>query len=951
MRNLKRVLRRALASVMLLGMMVVGASAADVTSSDLKDMNEVTNKEAVALMVDLGIIVGKPDGTFAPTEGVDRATMAKLICYVLMGDTDPALFEGTKTDLTDIDSSWAKGYIKYCYANNIISGDGIGHFFPTNGVSVVEAAKMLLVALGYDAAAQGYTGNSWSINIMRDAKTAGLLENLSAKTNDKLTRDDAALMIFNALLAKTVKYDTQYDQGVAHKTDLRTTDTILGDLQYSLVKHTGVVVANEYAYIRMSSNTTDAGKTAVIVSDKDGKYASMTAAPTVINSSSTLEQLGQEVVYYTFNTGDKVSSAVVNSGKTKTYTKSDSAGATSDSKFLTNNGLTVPGTAVFAVNYASLTNTQPVLQGYTLIDADANGTVDFGLKTTYTFSEVTKKTSSNITISGTGTKKAADVVGFDNVAEKDYVNYTTVGNRVFVSKAESITGTVTAFNGTKKTAVVDGTTYDVTGKGNASSSTNVKDALTYLSGLTTLKDATEQTYYLDHDGALAIAVGETSASTQYAYLTTATVSKDAWGNSTAEVGAVLADGTAEIYTLADDNGKSDSSSLLENLKGGYNDLNGVYGYYLNADGDMVVKAAVTSKVTTTVSAAFTSGKPTVGTGVLANDSTVALFYKDGKAYSYTGVKSIPSFTGTATYVNAKNSAYATFIFIGATPSIETDANYAYSLGGDVLTVVGGYAHSFSVDGEIVSLTTTTATPYPVGSVYKYSTNDKGISSMGAPLSGDSIMSGVVAGTDGESYILVDGNVIYFASNITVDVLTSADEKGNITPYTGVISKDDTVVYVLNSEKKIAKAYVVGTGSVSNTGSDTLVEEIGSSNLPDTVHINEGAAIVYNGNDITVTKAPTLSTGFTWFNGSVEAEQSGHFVALTFKAPAGATSEYDVKIDNYTTNPDGADKTLSDQSGDFTLILRLEGKTFVDVTFQWTENYSTTYTIDCSGLGL
>ena len=56
------------------------------------------------------------------------------------------------------------------------------------------------------------------------------------------------------------------------------------------------------------------------------------------------------------------------------------------------------------------------------------------------------------------------------------------------------------------------------------------------------------------------------------------------GDATAEVGAVLADGTAEIYTLADDNGKSDSSSLLENLKGGYNDLNGVYGYYLNADG-------------------------------------------------------------------------------------------------------------------------------------------------------------------------------------------------------------------------------------------------------------------------------------------------------------------------------------------------------------------------------
>ncbi|KAB4861417.1 S-layer homology domain-containing protein, partial [Bacteroides thetaiotaomicron] len=172
MRNLKRVLSLALASVMLLGMMVVGASAADKTAADLTDMDKVTNKEAVALMVDLGIIVGKPDGTFAPTEGVDRATMAKLICYVLMGDTDPALFEGTKTDLTDIDSSWAEGYIKFCYSNGIITGDGKGHFFPTEPVTVVQAAKMLLVAIGYNAENRGYSNDAnWSTNIMRDAQT------------------------------------------------------------------------------------------------------------------------------------------------------------------------------------------------------------------------------------------------------------------------------------------------------------------------------------------------------------------------------------------------------------------------------------------------------------------------------------------------------------------------------------------------------------------------------------------------------------------------------------------------------------------------------------------------------------------------------------------------------------------------------------------------------------
>ena len=117
MRNLKRVLSLALASIMLLGMMVVGASAADKkTAADLTDIDKVTNKDAVNLMVDLGIIVGKPDGTYAPTEGVDRATMARLITYIMMGDVEQTAFQGTSTDLKDINTSWAEGYIKYCYS-------------------------------------------------------------------------------------------------------------------------------------------------------------------------------------------------------------------------------------------------------------------------------------------------------------------------------------------------------------------------------------------------------------------------------------------------------------------------------------------------------------------------------------------------------------------------------------------------------------------------------------------------------------------------------------------------------------------------------------------------------------------------------------------------------------------------------------------------------------------
>ena len=172
MRNLKRVLSLALTSIMLLGMMVVGASAADKTYADLTDSEKISNKEAVSLLVDLGIIEGKTDGSYDPSATVDRATMAKLITMMLMGDVDQASFQGTKTDLTDIDSSWAEGYIKFCYSNGIITGDGKGHFFPTEPVTVVQAAKMLLVAVGYDATDRGYVGDNWSVNIMRDAQSA-----------------------------------------------------------------------------------------------------------------------------------------------------------------------------------------------------------------------------------------------------------------------------------------------------------------------------------------------------------------------------------------------------------------------------------------------------------------------------------------------------------------------------------------------------------------------------------------------------------------------------------------------------------------------------------------------------------------------------------------------------------------------------------------------------------
>ena len=64
MRNLKRALSLALAAIMLIGMMVVSASA--VSYNDLTDKDQIVNKDAVSMLVTLGVIEESPTAPMPP---------------------------------------------------------------------------------------------------------------------------------------------------------------------------------------------------------------------------------------------------------------------------------------------------------------------------------------------------------------------------------------------------------------------------------------------------------------------------------------------------------------------------------------------------------------------------------------------------------------------------------------------------------------------------------------------------------------------------------------------------------------------------------------------------------------------------------------------------------------------------------------------------------------------
>ena len=276
MRNLKRTLSLALASVMLVGMMSVGASA--VNASDFTDADEIVNKDAVSTMTALGIINGKEDGSyFDPTGNVTRAEMAKMLCVAINGGVDPVLGVKDTPTFTDIKGTWAESYIEYCAANGIIAGRGNNKFDPTGTVSATEAAKMLLGVLGYSAEKSGLVGNDWAINTNVLANQNGLYKKLSnLNANTLLTRDNAAQMIYNALDADMVELNAAGNYTTS---------------QYSYTGTESVVTGTERVWVLTikENNCTDSGIKAAVDALSGSVYNSRSDADETVKEVAGAE--------------------------------------------------------------------------------------------------------------------------------------------------------------------------------------------------------------------------------------------------------------------------------------------------------------------------------------------------------------------------------------------------------------------------------------------------------------------------------------------------------------------------------------------------------------------------------------------------------------------------------------------------------------------------------------
>ncbi|BFK86300.1 hypothetical protein I4200191B4_06060 [Pseudoflavonifractor gallinarum] len=821
MNNLKRVLSVGMASTMVLGMMATASAA---SFNDFTDKDEIVNKDAVSMVTELGIIAGLPDGSYGATQNIDRASFARLICVTLNGGKEPTLGNLT-TSFTDTKGHWAEKYIAYCVQQGIIAGKGNNTFAPSAQVTGSEAAKMLLVAVGYNTTYEKIGGATWQVSTDVLANQVGLYKGLETiNTSAALTRDQAAQMIYNALNAEMVKYEivpgvSTNGQIVANTQRQETGETLL-EKAFKAVKVEGVVLANEYAALN-GAGVQDEGKT----------YVQLNDAPKGLNStgafkvSTDLDMVGKTVTMFVQPDANstQTSKAVVLGNALESDTNNvavltagkDSAKKIAD--YLDDNNLKTNSSTEWYVNYAIRTTgsgdstkndpltTNEAGKELTFIDNNDDGVVDYALQLVKTFGKVTSYNDSKdgtINVSAvnpadsitykslSSTKAAKDINGFADVKKDDYVFFYKIGNKEFVEPAKSVEVTVSSIKGNKVTA--DDTTYEQSGlvKGVNEDAKNLNEAVE-------LGD--KVTFYLDNAGYVVYTDAEAAADE---YLKVLAVDSFSSVSGYANTKILKTDGTTEVV-----NAYYDNAGTKEKPADGK-----IYAYSVNSKG--VYKLVLTDLKEESIDGTkIEKGKTQINSNVLANAQTVFVIDRGNDVYTvYTGIANVPKeidvTTGSAIVDKTTKVAKAVFItksdMTGATEGIYVlDKNPTVTGTSDDKT----YTYDVIYKGEKTTLTSEDGKLFASKGYYdNVSINGTEITKVtGSAIqpSEATVASKGLVGTADKTYSYNDSTKVLYVDGTDV----SESSIGAITVKDGGI-KGDNIIVMPDSDNANIAAYVL-----------------------------------------------------------------------------------------------------------------------------------------------
>ncbi|WP_298032953.1 S-layer homology domain-containing protein [uncultured Dysosmobacter sp.] len=556
---MKKFLSLVLALVMTMSLVTVSAGAKEFTDND-----SITYEEAVAVVSEIGIVDGYKDGKFNPTNVLTRQAAAKIICNMILGPTTAAELHADTAPYKDVPiTSEFAGYIAYCQKEGIISGYADGAFRPGNTLTGYAFMKMLLGALGYNAATEGYTGANWSINVAKRALNVGLAKSLEGEFNGikAVTREEACLYAFNTLKADLVEYETVVSTVInGQQVNVGTSMAKAQTWNNSATRRNNIKAdeyiqfAEQYFTKLILDETTDVfGRPArewTFKSEEIGTYVNydvMVAEYTdSVSAKEVYDAIGKTAM-------DKFDLAVAVDGNAKSAIVKEIAKNNKDD-------LTDTGTGVLTQVFVDEDNkesTVTMINTYLAIaDKDYNEKKDevdfnvYGIKETSTgvFEKFnTKDEASKVTLDKEKMTISGDDFVIEEIEEDDaYLVTVAEGEIQSLTKAEVIEDTeISSFKkGSNVTA--DGTKYSFAETAEYDAET--LSAYTDGDNSINLKDATYD-IYLDTYGNL-IGLEEVDAVDNYLFITGADAGSSNLATKTTEANAIFLDGTSKVIDVS-----------------------------------------------------------------------------------------------------------------------------------------------------------------------------------------------------------------------------------------------------------------------------------------------------------------------------------------------------------------------------------------------------------------
>ena len=677
MRNLKRALSLLLSSTMVLGMLVMGSSAASYA-----DVTSKQHEEAIEVLKTVGIMTGDENGKFNPEAKVTRNEMAVVMCNLL--DYTVASYKGT-SPFTDV-PEWAEPYVAACYTNGITSGYDAKTYGGSDTVTTGQAALMLLKALGYFQYSADF-GSDWLVETTKNGSTAGLFDGVATGAKEALTRNDVAQMVLNALEADLVKAekngsdvhvgDIVISGGKATYNSRTGTDSKYAKIDNTKVDGKYTIQLGEDLYdgdlVKADGADDDFGRPSVkwTYENKEiGTYADdADAVYTATVEKQDLYDLVGSDVYNDLKNGDADFSVVVDGVALKDVKLSDYIVKNNDDDAgdkIIKKGAT---TEVF-IDDDSNDVVITVINSYV---AQVDG--DYDKNDEELDLDILDKAPVDVKDT---TLSSDDFDYLDSYSDEDYVLITVANKEIkTIDLAETVEGKVTAYT-EKKNVTVDGTKYEY--------SKNYTDAVKDDSNLSyDLNEA--YTLVLDANGYVIYTDG-TAGHNDYVYV--AKMDYAGGAKKSLEGDAYFIDGTNKVITIDNDD---DFDAR---------DYGNWYSYNEKSNGKYELEAIPTDKDTDTFYGSVSTsvnkgvvtenGKSTVyvndtnntGSGkidkVKANNDTIFVVNDDDDVTAYTGIKNVPDITakdgknGAVTVAVVMDGAYADVVYIySADMSISGDS--------------------------------------------------------------------------------------------------------------------------------------------------------------------------------------------------------------------------------------------------------------------------------------